>query len=1245
MIDILRYGALALLPRARRRAVAAAACAAALAGLLAAAPPSGATPPPLSVTAPTTTNVAANTTGPVSGLSVSGDVTDTLQVTIATDVGTLSMGTTSGLTLAYNNHWSGDAAITFTGLESDVDTGLSSAMLSPGNTAGATAHITITAMVAVPSYVYLAPNQHFYRYFPASDITWTDADTAAKGSSFLGQPGYLATIPNATVNDFVSSKIQGATSVWFGARAYYPDAASGFARAWRWAQGSGESPIAGQPISYCLSNAATTTCSFSNNAGLYNAWAPGEPNNYNGSEDAAVTNWQGTSGAWNDLNTAAAGIDGYVVEYGNQAIGSTGFAGVVSAQSGVAVATVPSAPGSVSAVRGDHSATVSFTPAADNGSAVTGYTVTSAPDGITGTCGASPCTVTGLTNGTSYTFTVTATNAYGTGPASAASAPVTPATVPGVPGIVAATRGDRAASVSFTAPASDGGAAITGYTVTSAPDGITGTCGASPCTVTGLTNGTSYTFTVHASNAVGDGPESDATAAVTPATTPDAPTAVSAARADQGAEVSFTTPAGDGGSAITGYLVTSQPGGATTPCPGSPCTVTGLTNGTAYTFTVQALNDVGAGPASLPSVAVVPATVPDAVTGLAVERDDASARLSFTAPASDGGDPITGYQVSTDGGTTWAPLATTGSDPLTGTVSGLTNGTAYDVEVRAVNTVGGGAAAGPRPVTPATVPDAPGAVTATRGDAAATVTWDTPADGGDAITGYTVTVAPGGATTACAASPCTVTGLTNGTGYTVTVRATNSVGAGAESAPSGTVVPATTPDAPQQLTVTSDDASVPLGFAAPARDGGDPITGYQVSTDGGTSWAPLTTAGTGPFTATVTGLANGTRYAVMVRAVNTVGAGPGSAIVPATPATVPGAPTGTVATVSGTKITVSWRPPADDGGAPITGYVVVAQPGGYTRTTAGATRCVFTDLPTGIAYHFSVTATNASGAGGGAGTGTGSGSGPSGPAVPIALPSAPVRLAVHPGDRVLRVVFGRPLDDGGAPIGGYRVSLDAGRHWAWLATTGRAVLHATVGGVLDGHGYRVEVRAVNVRGAGSAAGPVAAATARWFGDPISGPARRAEHPVPAHPAWYSGPVVRTRADARSWNGTPAYSGLSLRGRQLQPGQAASLGMDGLFAFDRARLTADGRRQVRAIVSSLRYAHAVVCEGYADYGGHTAHQDVLSRQRARALCTALRQDGARVRSTVRGYGARRPVVIGGTPADRAANRRVVLLVVR
>ncbi|WP_406830011.1 fibronectin type III domain-containing protein [Pedococcus sp. KACC 23699] len=185
-------------------------------------------------------------------------------------------------------------------------------------------------------------------------------------------------------------------------------------------------------------------------------------------------------------------------------------------------ATAPAVPTGVQAVSGHGGASVSWTAPGDGGSPITGYTVTASPGGASVSVGGSTtsATVGGLTNGTSYTFTVKATNAVGTGPASAPSNAVVPTaaqTAPGAPTGVQAVSGHGSASVSWTAPG-DGGSPITGYTVTASPGGASVSVGgsATSATVAGLTNGTSYTFMVKATNAVGTGPASAPSNAVVP---------------------------------------------------------------------------------------------------------------------------------------------------------------------------------------------------------------------------------------------------------------------------------------------------------------------------------------------------------------------------------------------------------------------------------------------------------------------------------------------------------------------------------------------------------------------------------------------------------------------------------------------------------------------------------------------------------------------------------------------------------
>jgi hypothetical protein len=277
----------------------------------------------------------------------------------------------------------------------------------------------------------------------------------------------------------------------------------------------------------------------------------------------------------------------------------------------------PVAPAQVTATAtaGDARAFLSFAaPLGTGASAITGYTVTSSPGGITATGPTSPIVLLGLTNGTAYTFTVTSKNAAGLSTVSAASNSVTPdaslaPAPPSAPVIGVATAGDTQAIVSFTAPAGNGGSPITGYTVTASPGGVTATGAASPITVAGLTNGTAYTFTVTARTVIGVSTASAQSNSVTPMglVAPTPPSIGVATAGDARATISFTAPGSDGGSPISSYRVTASPGGLFATGATSPITVPGLTNGTAYTFTVMASNSVGESLPSAASNSVTPA--------------------------------------------------------------------------------------------------------------------------------------------------------------------------------------------------------------------------------------------------------------------------------------------------------------------------------------------------------------------------------------------------------------------------------------------------------------------------------------------------------------------------------------------------------------------------------------------------------------------------------------------------------------
>jgi hypothetical protein len=476
-------------------------------------------------------------------------------------------------------------------------------------------------------------------------------------------------------------------------------------------------------------------------------------------------------------------------------------------------ATAPGAPTGLTASAADGTVILNWTaPTSDGGAAVNNYNVYYRTQGssIWLAYAHSPSTdttiiVAGLANGTIYEFAVAAVNSVGTGNISdttSARPAAAPPTVAAAPDDVYAVAGHGMATITFDQPHSDGGSPITGYIVSSVPDAITATGNTTTIVVTGLANGTSYTFSVVAVNAVGNSVASAPSNPVTPTPAPSfptVPTAVSAVAGDASAVVSFSAPDSDGGAPITGYTVTSNPGNITATGSGSPLTVSGLTNGTSYTFYVRANNSVGASDPSNSSnnvTPVSPATVPGAPVSVVGTAGNGQVSLSWTAPISDGGKPVIDFavQYKTASSNIWLPYADGVSTATATTITGLTNGTAHNFRVAAINEIGTSSysvsSANVTPVAPITAPGAPTNVSATAGNAQATISFNAPAsNGGSAITGYTVTSSPGNITASGSTSPITMTGLTNGTSYTFTVTATNVAGTGAASASSTSVTP------------------------------------------------------------------------------------------------------------------------------------------------------------------------------------------------------------------------------------------------------------------------------------------------------------------------------------------------------------------------------------------------------------------------------------------------------------------------
>jgi hypothetical protein len=167
--------------------------------------------------------------------------------------------------------------------------------------------------------------------------------------------------------------------------------------------------------------------------------------------------------------------------------------------------------------------------------------------------------------------------------------------------------------------------------------------------------------------------------------------------------------------------------------------ITGVTSTTTATTPVVTTPVV-----TTPTVTTPTINVPLAPTIVSALAGDTTTTLTITPPSSDA--TITGYEYSLNGGTTWLPLTTTGTSTLTATITGLTDGTAYSVEVRAGSSAGHGAASAAASVTPAGVPGAPDLISGTTvanwgsGDWFTTLTWTAPTNnGGSPITGWDIT--------------------------------------------------------------------------------------------------------------------------------------------------------------------------------------------------------------------------------------------------------------------------------------------------------------------------------------------------------------------------------------------------------------------------------------------------------------------------------------------------------------------------
>ncbi|MFD4958769.1 Ig-like domain-containing protein [Microbacterium sp. NPDC058389] len=419
----------------------------------------------------------------------------------------------------------------------------------------------------------------------------------------------------------------------------------------------------------------------------------------------------------------------------------------------------PATPGTpiVSSVQ-DRTVVLSWTPPADNGAEITGYTVTSTTAKYTKSCTSTTCTLDGLTNNVKYNFTVVATNRVGDSDPSAPSAEARPDARPDTPQAPTLTFGDASLTVTWVTPPTPG-SPVQSFNLQISPAPLSGVALKKGVTGnstvwTGLENGMSYQVQVQAVNLAPE-PSSWSPWSLeeVPAKAPEPPAAPTTNRltpvGDQAQlEVLWAQPTTNG-AAISAYQVQVLQGNTVTNTLDVPAgslrqVINLATSTTDYTFQVRAQNKAGWGDWSAASAARRAFVAPDAPTDVRATTPSGDNLVHVTYTAGDGngasGSELQ-YQYSVDGGNSWQ--AFNGS-----TIAGLTNGKSYNVTLRAYTSMDavrydGAASAASNAATPYGPVKTPSATAKTSGTSIV-YEWTAPAENGRAITQMQIRIDGGG---------------------------------------------------------------------------------------------------------------------------------------------------------------------------------------------------------------------------------------------------------------------------------------------------------------------------------------------------------------------------------------------------------------------------------------------------------------------------------------------------------------------
>ncbi len=586
------------------------------------------------------------------------------------------------------------------------------------------------------------------------------------------------------------------------------------------------------------------------------------------------------------------------------------------------------------------------------------------------------------TAGTTYYYRVGAFNDLVSSSLSdQASARIT--VVPNAPTSLVATIYGSGVHLAWAAPVDNGGSPLLGYKVyrgttageeSSIPIGMIGTAAYDDLTVTA---GIRYYYVVKACNAIGDSVAGNEASARVP-TVPGAPTSLTALVSGTYIQLTWTAPADNGGSFITHYSVYrgTSPGAESA----TPLGITGSTYyddttvilGAHYYYVVKASNSVGSSLSTNEASSQI-IYAPDAPSTPTVVTTLGHVFLTWTAPASNGGSPVTSYKVyrgTTSDSSTHVQIAT--ATPASYDDTLITVGNTYHYSIKAVNIVGDSASSGVASALIKGLPGTPNALTSHISDRTVVLSWSAPtSDGYSPITAYKIhrSGTSGSESYAATVTGTTFTdaGLVNGNFYYYRVSAVNAMGEG----PQCVEVydsPATVPSAPVITGVSFSSGMVELVWSSP-DDGGRPVTGYAVYRGDSSNFVSASLlaesiAGNVYHDAMVV---VGSTYHYFVTANSSIGTSSPALSDSVLVSSVPSQPRMVTSTIVSDQVQLSWSPPASSGSSTISGYCVyrslVSGPGTIIAHLGNVLAFNDSSVTPGQTYYYAVSAENNEGVG------------------------------------------------------------------------------------------------------------------------------------------------------------------------------------------------------------------------------------------------------------------------------------------